>query len=130
MFVHGTASSAGRWAEMINVLQADPAIRDRYDFWAFSYDTGNPIVYSSMILRDALTSAVKLLDPEGKDPGLQKMVVIGHSQGGLLTKMMVVTREPLTMPRSRSHRSAQISDETRDIVRRGCSSRRVPSSSG
>ena len=75
---------------MINVLQADPALRDRYDFWAFSYDTGNPIVYSSMILRDALTSAVKLLDPEGKDPGLQQMVVIGHSQGGLLTKMTVV----------------------------------------
>ena len=93
VFVHGTASSAGRWAEMINVLQADPAIRDRYDFWAFSYDTGNPIVYSSMILRDALTSAVKLLDPEGKDPGLQQMVVIGHSQGGLLTKMMVVNTE-------------------------------------
>ena len=33
VFVHGTASSAGRWAEMINVLQGDPAIRDRYDFW-------------------------------------------------------------------------------------------------
>jgi triacylglycerol esterase/lipase EstA (alpha/beta hydrolase family) len=93
VFVHGTASSVGRWAEMINVLQAYQAIRDRYDFWAFSYDTGNPILYSSMILRDALISAVKLLDPEGKDPGLAQMVVIGHSQGGLLTKMMVVNTE-------------------------------------
>jgi hypothetical protein len=105
---------------MINVLQADPAIRDRYDFWAFSYDTGNPIVYSSMILRDTLTNAVKLLDPERKDPGLQQMVVIGHSQGGLLTKMMVVNtgsqlydavfKKPIDR--------LQISDETRDIVRR------------
>jgi pimeloyl-ACP methyl ester carboxylesterase len=120
VFVHGTASSAGRWAEMINVLQGDPAIRDRYDFWAFSYDSGNPIVYSSMILRDALTNAVKLLDPEGKDPGLQQMVVIGHSQGGLLTKMMVVNtgtqlydavfKKPLDQ--------LKISDETRDFVRR------------
>ena len=120
VFVHGTASSAGRWAEMINVLQADPAIRDRYDFWAFSYDTGNPIVYSAMILRDALTSAVKVLDPEGKDPGLQQMVVIGHSQGGLLTKMMVVNtgsqlydaafKKPID--------ELKISDETRDFVRR------------
>jgi pimeloyl-ACP methyl ester carboxylesterase len=120
VFVHGTASSAGRWAEMINVLQADPTIRDRYEFWAFSYDSGSPIVFSSMILRDALTSAVHLLDPEGKDPGLRQMVVIGHSQGGLLTKMTVVNtgsrlydaafKKPLDQ--------LNISEETRDIVRK------------
>jgi pimeloyl-ACP methyl ester carboxylesterase len=120
VFVHGTASSAGRWAEMINVLQADPAVRDRYDFWTFSYDTGSPIVYSSMILRDALTSAVHLLDPEGKDPGLKRMVVIGHSQGGLLTKMTVVhTGSTLydaafTKPLDQ----LQLSADTRDLVRR------------
>ena len=28
-------------------------------------------------------------DPEGKSPALKKMVVIGHSQGGLLTRLMV-----------------------------------------
>jgi len=91
VFVHGTASSAGRWAEMLNVLWNDPAIRERYEFWFFSYDTGNPIVYSSMLLRDALTGAVARLDPQGTDPGLNQMVVIGHSQGGLLTKMTAVT---------------------------------------
>jgi len=120
VFVHGTASSAGRWAEMINVLQGDPAIRDRYDFWAFSYDTGNPILYSSMILRDALTSAVKALDPEGKDPGLQQMVVIGHSQGGLLTKMMVVNTGSRFYDGvfKRPIDQLNVSDETREIVRR------------
>jgi hypothetical protein len=30
------------------------------------------------------------VDPDGKDPALNEMVVIGHSQGGLLTKMTVV----------------------------------------
>jgi triacylglycerol esterase/lipase EstA (alpha/beta hydrolase family) len=30
------------------------------------------------------------LDPEGKDPALQQMVVIGHSQGGLLTKLTAI----------------------------------------
>ena len=29
-------------------------------------------------------------DPEGKDRGLQQMVLIGHSQGGLLMKMSVI----------------------------------------
>ena len=120
VFVHGTASSAGRWAEMINVLQADPAIRDHYDFWAFSYNSGSPIAYSAMILRDALTNAVRLLDPEGKDPGLKQMVVVGHSQGGLLTKMMAVHTG------SRLYDAAfktpidqlNVSEETRDLVRK------------
>ena len=30
------------------------------------------------------TTALADLDPEGKDPGLEQMVVMGHSQGGLL----------------------------------------------
>src|SRR5262249_25305927 len=38
-------------------------------------------------LRDALTSRLQELDPEGKDLALRQMVVIGHSQGGLLTKL-------------------------------------------
>lgn len=66
VFVHGTASSVGRWAEMVNVLWADPAIRERYEFWFFSYDTGNPIVYSSMLLRDAEVRRILLLDARAK----------------------------------------------------------------
>jgi hypothetical protein len=33
---------------------------------------------------------VQKVDPAGKDPALSEMVVIGHSQGGLLAKAMVV----------------------------------------
>src|SRR5262245_50643475 len=120
VFVHGTASSAGRWAEMLNVIQADPVLRERYEFWFFQYDSGAPIVYSSMLLRDSLIDAVKGLDPDGKDPGLKQMVVIGHSQGGLLTKMTVVStgshlydaamKKPLDQ--------LDISDETRELIRR------------
>jgi hypothetical protein len=91
VFVHGTASSLGRWAEMYNVLQNDPVVRQRYQFWFFSYDSGAPIAYSAMLLREALTDAVGRLDPEGRDPALRQMVVAGHSQGGLLAKMTVVS---------------------------------------
>jgi pimeloyl-ACP methyl ester carboxylesterase len=90
VFVHGTASSPGRWADMANDLLADPWIRRRYQFWFFMYDTGNPIAYSGMLLRDKLTETVSRLDPDGHDPCLRQMVVIGHSQGGLLTKLTAV----------------------------------------
>ena len=90
VFVHGTASSVGRWGDMVNDLFDDPRIRDRYQFWFFTYDTGNPVLYSALLLREALRDAVHKLDPAGKDPALSEMVVIGHSQGGLLAKALVV----------------------------------------
>jgi triacylglycerol esterase/lipase EstA (alpha/beta hydrolase family) len=90
VLVHGTASSPGRWAQMINELVNDRRIGPRIQVWLFMYDTGNPIGYSAMLLRESLKDMVKGLDPEGKDPALRDMVVIGHSQGGLLTKLAVV----------------------------------------
>src|SRR6267142_938764 len=65
VFVHGTASSVVRWAEMYNRLLADPEIRSRYQFWFFQYDSGQPIALSSLQLRQALVTAMAQLDPEG-----------------------------------------------------------------
>jgi len=90
VFVHGTNSSNGRWADMVNDLENDPRIRQRFQFWFFTYDSGNPIAYSAMQLRRALREAVASFAPDGNDACLRQMVVIGHSQGGLLTKMMVI----------------------------------------
>jgi pimeloyl-ACP methyl ester carboxylesterase len=90
VFVHGTASSPARWADMVNDLIADARLRDRYAFWFFTYDSGNPIAYSGHQLRDALTQAVGRADPDGDDPCVRDMVVMGHSQGGLLTKLTAI----------------------------------------
>jgi hypothetical protein len=98
VFVHGTASSAARWAEMFNELQNDPRIRPRYQFWFFTYETGNPVLYSAMRLRESLETALRTVDPGGHDPALREMVLIGHSQGGLLVKLMVVTWRKSSAP--------------------------------
>ena len=90
VLVHGTASSAVRWAELVNELQADPLIWDRYQIWLYRYDSGNPIGFSAGVFRQALEETLRELDPEGRDSALQQMVVIGHSQGGLLTKLTAV----------------------------------------
>jgi pimeloyl-ACP methyl ester carboxylesterase len=94
VFVHGTASSPGRWADMANDLLADPWIRKHWQLWFFMYDTGNPIAYSALLLRDKLADAVARLDPDGEDPCLRQMVVLGHSQGGLLAKMTAIDTGP------------------------------------
>jgi len=90
VFVHGTASSPVWWAEMLNTLRANPVIRKRFQFWFFQYNSNNIILISAAQLRETLSGLVARLDPEGKDPALRQMVVIGHSQGGLLTKLSAV----------------------------------------
>jgi pimeloyl-ACP methyl ester carboxylesterase len=90
VLVHGTASSPARWAELVNELEGDPRLRDHYQIWLFIYETGNPIAYSGGRLRQALQNVLHELDPEGKAEALHHMVVIGHSQGGLLTKLTAI----------------------------------------
>lgn len=90
VFVHGTASSPATWANTVNDLLSYRDFRDRFEVWFFWYNTGNPILYSSLLLRRALVRAVDQLDADGQDRCLRQMVVVGHSQGGLLTKMQVI----------------------------------------
>jgi triacylglycerol esterase/lipase EstA (alpha/beta hydrolase family) len=116
VLVHGTASSPARWAELVNELENDPRFWEHYEIWLFMYNTGNPIAYSGMLLRDALTKAVADLDPQGKDPGLKQMVVIGHSQGGLLTKMTVVDSGTHLWPFTVPPEQLTVSAETRELV--------------
>lgn len=91
VLVHGTASSPARWAEMLNELQSDPQIESRYQFWLFVYSTGNPILYSASLLRASLQDTLREFDPQDRDPALRRMVLIGHSQGGLLVKLQVIS---------------------------------------
>lgn len=120
VFVHGTASGPGRWADMTNDLIIDPSIRDRFQFWYFTYDTGNPILYSAALLRELLQKTVDQLQRKYQDPALQAMVMIGHSQGGLLSKLTAVNSGN-TFWESISNsplEAMKLSDQTRDLLQR------------
>ncbi len=90
VFVHGTFSSPVWWAEMLNTLRSDPVLWKKYQFWFYLYDSGKPIVLSMREFRESLSRMVESLDPEGKETAMKELVVVGHSQGGLLTKMTAV----------------------------------------
>ncbi len=90
VFVHGTASNPSVWFNMMNDLDSDPVIRERFEFYLFWYDSGQPILYSGMQLRRSLTEAWRVLHDELDDSCLDRMVVIGHSQGGLLVKLTAI----------------------------------------
>ena len=89
VFVHGLWASPWSWSRMIESLGADQAIRDRYQFWTFGYSTGDPLPYSAGLFRRDLDEARRKFDPDRSDAAFDRMVLVGHSMGGLLTKMMV-----------------------------------------
>ncbi|MGR8979483.1 MAG: esterase/lipase family protein [Gammaproteobacteria bacterium] len=120
VLVHGTASSPARWAELINELEGDPRVREKFQIWVFLYDSGFAVPYSAGRLRSALTNALQEFDPEGKDPVLQRMVVIGHSQGGLLTKFTAIDSDTRfwDLISSKPFNEIKVNPETRALLQR------------
>lgn len=89
VFIHGLASDPLTWAQLENDLRAQPALFNRFQFWFFRYDTGNPFLGSAARLRYQLVALRQTYDPTRSNPNLSRMVLIGHSMGGLLAKMQV-----------------------------------------
>ncbi len=98
VMVHGLMSSPLTWLPMFNELLADPEISRIYQFWFFAYLTGNPILVSAQELRQALYQAQKEFDPDGKNFYFNHMVVIGHSMGGILTRLMISSSDGSLWP--------------------------------
>jgi pimeloyl-ACP methyl ester carboxylesterase len=92
LVVHGLMDTPATWTPMINTLRGDEEIRRNYQFWFFSYPSGYPYPYSAMILR-------RELDAIEKKFALHKpMVVIGHSMGGCISRLLLTdTDEKLWM---------------------------------
>lgn len=83
LFVHGLMSSPHAWVAFINELNRDPEFRRRYQPWVYFYPTGSPIAANAMRLRKDLAQVEK------DYPLRHKIVVVGHSMGGILTQMQI-----------------------------------------
>jgi pimeloyl-ACP methyl ester carboxylesterase len=88
--VHGLLSSPLTWSVMFNDLRADPQLRQRFQFWFYLYPTGNPYLASAAELRADLARLREELDPGRHDAALDHMVLVGHSMGGLVGKLLTV----------------------------------------
>lgn len=83
IFVHGLQDTPASWAPMINAMYDDPDIRRRYQFWVYSYPSGYPYPYAAALLRKELDAVDKAF------PGHKKFVLIGHSMGGIISRLMI-----------------------------------------
>lgn len=90
IMVHGLWSSPVTWMEMFNDLRSDPELRRYYQFWFYMYPTGQPFWFSATQMRQDLQQVRQVLDPERQQPSLDQMVLVGHSMGGLVSKMQTI----------------------------------------
>ena len=83
LVIHGLMDTPASWVPLINDLRSDKDIRRNYQFWFYSYPSGYPYPYSAMILRQELDAIEK------KFPLGRKMVLIGHSMGGCISRTLI-----------------------------------------
>lgn len=89
LMVHGLLSDRLTWANVVNELRGRKWFDDRFQVWGYQYPTGEPFLGTAAKLRQQLVEICEYLDPEATDQALDQMVVIGHSMGGLISKMQV-----------------------------------------
>src|SRR5438445_2182733 len=83
IFVHGLQETGASWAPMIDSLRNDAVIRERYQFWFFSYPSGYPYPYAAALFRQDLDGIGRAF------PNRKRIVLIGHSMGGLICRLMI-----------------------------------------
>src|SRR6266481_5072379 len=83
IFVHGLQETGASWAPMIDSLRHDPTIRKHYQFWYFSYPSGYPYPYAAALFRQDLDGIERAF------PNHKRIVLIGHSMGGMICRLMI-----------------------------------------
>ncbi len=90
LMVHGLWSSPETWMPMFNDLRSFTELRKNYQFWFYYYPTGQPFWLSATQLRTDLAELRQRLDADRRYPALDQMVLVGHSMGGLLSRMQTI----------------------------------------
>jgi pimeloyl-ACP methyl ester carboxylesterase len=83
LFVHGLQSTPVTWVPMLNRFWTDPVVRRNYQVWVFNYPSGYPVLYSALLLRRQLNALDKAF------PDHRPIVLVGHSMGGILSRLMI-----------------------------------------
>ncbi len=90
VMVHGLWSSPLTWMDMFNDLRSFPEIRERYQFWFYLYPTGQPFWISATQMRQDLAKTRESFDPGREHAAIDQMVLVGHSMGGLVSRMQAI----------------------------------------
>ena len=89
LMLHGLASSPEAWVNLANEIQGDETLRRNFQIWQVYYPTNMPVVLNHAAIRGLVTDALDHFDPDRTAAASQEIVLIGHSMGGLISRLMV-----------------------------------------
>ncbi|RZF29724.1 alpha/beta hydrolase [Paraburkholderia sp. UYCP14C] len=91
LMLHGLASSPEAWVNVANDIQGDEVLRQHFQVWQVYYPTNAPILVNLIRIRRATQQTLAHFDPDGTAPASRGMVLIGHSMGGVIARLLVST---------------------------------------
>jgi pimeloyl-ACP methyl ester carboxylesterase len=94
VMVHGLASSPEAWINVANEILGDESLRRHYQIWQVYYPTNMPIAANHHAIRQALAATLQYVDPTKTTLASKNMVVLGHSMGGIVSRLMVSASGP------------------------------------
>ncbi|MEY2863982.1 MAG: hypothetical protein RLY58_1689 [Pseudomonadota bacterium] len=89
ILVHGLASSPEAWISLTNDVLGDPILRAHYQVWQVFYPTNMPMLESRYQIEQLLQHAYQQVDPTQHDRASQHSVLIGHSMGAVIGRLLV-----------------------------------------
>lgn len=89
LLLHGLASSPEAWVNLANEIMGDPLLRTRYQIWQVYYPTNLPVAWNRAQIQALVERSLRRFDPDGSTPASRHMVLIGHSMGGLIGRLLV-----------------------------------------
>ncbi|MEN1939839.1 alpha/beta hydrolase [Luteimonas sp. MJ174] len=89
LMIHGLASSPEAWVNVANEVLGDDVLRREFQIWQVYYPTNMPLVLNQSAIRRIITDAMRHFDPEGSARASHGTVLIGHSMGGVLSRLLV-----------------------------------------
>lgn len=87
--LHGLASSPEAWVNVTNELLGDATLRARFQVWQVAYPTNAPILFNRRGVQEAIEAALRHHDPAGTSRASREAVLIGHSMGGVIARLLV-----------------------------------------
>lgn len=91
LMLHGLGSSPEAWVNVANELSGDRQLRQQYQVWQVYYPTNLPIAWNQAQIRKLVRDTLAHFDPDGRAAASQHMVLVGHSMGGVIARLLVST---------------------------------------
>lgn len=114
VLIHGLASSPEAWVNLANELLGDETLRRRYQLWQVFYPTNLGMLSNRAAIESALRQTFAHYDPQGDDVASHDAVLVGHSMGGVIGRLLLSDSGSQVLDASLAPFDAKVAQRLRD----------------